>query len=175
MLKIPALIKELELKQGDIVADLGSSIGQFSLPIAKAVGDKGSVYAVDIHRDILTRLAHDAQDDKITNVQTIWGNIETPGGTHIAAASVDMAIFANVLFQVHDRPAALREAMRIVKSGGRIVIIEWSPDHVLGPKKEKRVPQDEIRRLCERFGLQFVKNVGNGATHYGIIFSKIAN
>lgn len=175
MLRIPGIVKELELKQGDIVADLGSSIGQFSLPIARAVGDKGSVYAVDVHRDILTRLAHDAEDAKISNVQTIWGDIEQIGGTHINAASVDLAVFANVLFQVHDRPAALREAMRITKDGGRIIIIEWAPNHILGPKKEKRVPQDELRRLCERFGLTFVKNIGQGETHYGMIFSKISN
>lgn len=172
MLDITSVIGMFDLKHGDHVADLGSGIGHFSIPIAKRVGPEGKVYAVDIHRDILTRLSHDASEHHISNIHAIWGDIENPGGTHIDSGTMDVVLCINILFQIPDRPSALREILRIIKKGGRIIVVDWHSDTLLGPRKEKRVPLDEVKRLCERFGLLFVKDISVGAHHYGIIFKK---
>lgn len=172
MLNISTVVNQLDLKEGQFVADLGSGVGHFSIPIAKKLGTKGMVYSVDIHRDILTRLSNDAKDLEISNIKTIWGDVESVGGTHIQNNTVDFVLFVNVMFQIHNRPAALREAMRIVKDGGRIVIIDWHEDVSVGPKSTIRFSLDELRRLCERFGLVFKKDISIGAYHYGIMFEK---
>ena len=172
MVNISAVINQLDLKPGDIVADLGSGIGHFTLPIAKKIGDKGVVYAVDIHKEVLTRLSNDAKHAGITNVQTIWGNIEDPGETHIKNEGVDIAIFVNILSQVNDRPATIREALRIIKDNGKLAVVDWQASSAVGPRKEKRVPFDEIKRLCERFGLVYTTDISVGDYHYGMMFSK---
>jgi len=172
MFNVSKVVNQLGLKEGDHVADLGSGIGHFSIPIAKKVGTTGVVYSVDVHRDILTRLTNDAKDQGLSNIQTIWGDIESPGGTHVKDSSVDIVLFVNILFQLHNRPHALREAIRIAKNGGRIAVVDWHDNFLIGPTKDKRFSLDELKKLFEHFGLVLVKDISVGSYHYGMIFKK---
>jgi ubiquinone/menaquinone biosynthesis C-methylase UbiE len=172
MLNIKSIINQFDLKKDSIVTDLGSGIGHFTLPIAKTVAPDGHVYAVDVHRDILSRLLHDAEDVGITNIETVWGDVETPGGTHLKAESVDIVLFAHVLHQIKNRPNAIREALRILKPSGKIVIIDWQGENMIGPKTHKQFPLIETKKLCEHFGLIYLSEIVVGDMQYGILFAK---
>ena len=118
------ILKKFGFIPGMIVADCGSGIGHFTIPIAQIVAPIGYVYAVDVHRDILTRLTNDAKEHKLTNVHTVWGDIEQPNGTHLKDASVDYVLLANVLHQTKDKPMVLRETLRILKDEGSVLVID---------------------------------------------------
>src|SRR5712692_2144129 len=60
VLKVDQVIAKLELKPGDIVADVGSGSGSFSIPIAKAIAPSGILYAVDIDQAMLNHVAERA-------------------------------------------------------------------------------------------------------------------
>src|SRR5215472_11827296 len=67
VLKIDEVIAKLELKPGDIVADIGSGSGTFSIPMAKAIAPNGILYAVDIDQAMLDHVAAKAKEAGVTN------------------------------------------------------------------------------------------------------------
>ena len=65
------------------VADLGAGSGHYTLAAAKKVGESGRVYAIEVQKDLLTRIKNLAQTEHINNVEVIWGDVENRGGTKL--------------------------------------------------------------------------------------------
>src|SRR5574340_647523 len=77
-MKIPEALKLLNLKPGQIVADIGAGTGAFSRPFAKAVGPTGTVYAVEIDQPLLDAINERAKKEGITNIKTVLGEFNDP-------------------------------------------------------------------------------------------------
>ena len=164
-------IEQLSLRENEIVADFGAGSGAHTLAAAKALGNKGKVYAIDIQKDLLTRLQNSCKEHGVGNVSVIWGNIEKPGGSKLADASVDVVILSNILFQVDDKGAVINEAKRVLRQGGRLLLIDWSASfNNLGPTEERVFPELEAKKLVESQGFTFVRATDAGNFHYGLIF-----
>lgn len=123
-LKIDYIISKLELKPGQVVADLGAGPGVISLQMAKAVAPTGKVYAVDIDQKFIDHIAMRAKEQHVTNVKPILGKFTDPA---LPAQDVDVALFHDVLHHIQDRAAYLKSTAKYMKPGGRIAIIELSP------------------------------------------------
>jgi len=123
-LKIDYIISKLELKPGQVVADLGAGPGVISLPMAKAVAPNGKVYAVDIDQAFIDHIAMRAREQKIANVKPILGRVTDPA---LPAQDVDVALFHDVLHHIRDRATYLKTTAKYVKPNGRIAIVELSP------------------------------------------------
>jgi ubiquinone/menaquinone biosynthesis C-methylase UbiE len=123
-LKIDYIISKLELKPGQVVADLGAGPGVISLPMAKAVAPNGKVYAVDIDQAFINHIAMRAKEQHVANVTPILGKPSDPG---LPAQDVDVALFHDVLHHIQDRATYLKSTAKYVKPNGRIAIIELSP------------------------------------------------
>lgn len=166
-------IEQFGLSDGKIVADLGAGSGFYSMEAARVVAPHGRVYAVDVQADLLARLRTEAQRNRITNIDVITGNMEKLGGTKIREASVDAVIASNVLFMLDDRKTFLNEVRRILKSGGKLLLIDWSASFSqMGPHSDHVVYKDAARKLCQDAGLVLEKEIDAGSHHYGIIFRK---
>src|SRR5687767_9340024 len=70
------LIEALKFKPGELVADVGAGTGYFTRRIAKKVGEKGRVYAVDIQQEMLTLLTNKLREEKVVNVQAVLGSTQ---------------------------------------------------------------------------------------------------
>jgi ubiquinone/menaquinone biosynthesis C-methylase UbiE len=163
-------IAQLRLSHGMNVADFGSGIGAYALEASSVIGT-GVVYAIDVQKDLLAHLESEAKKRKITNIKTIWGDIESLGGTKIADDSIDVCILSNVLFQVEDKDTCIKEMKRILKPGGRILLIDWSDSHKgMGPAPDAVLSEGEAYALFERHKLKPVEEISVGDHHYGIIF-----
>ncbi len=126
------------------VADLGSGIGHHTITAARIVGDTGRVYAVDVQEEVLRNLMDTSRAQGLKNVESVWGNIEKQGGTHLKEQSMDAVILSNTLFQLEDRVPAVAEIKRILKSGGRLMVIDWAGSYEgMGPRTEHCVPEHE--------------------------------
>jgi ubiquinone/menaquinone biosynthesis C-methylase UbiE len=123
-LKIDYIISKLELKPGQVVADLGAGPGVISLPMAKAVAPNGKVYAVDIDQAFIDHIAMRAREQSVANVTPILGKLTDPG---LPAQDVDVALFHDVLHHIKDRAEYLKNTAKYVKSDGRIAIVELDP------------------------------------------------
>ena len=93
-LKIDYIISKLELKPGQVVADLGAGPGVISLPMAKTVGPTGKVYAVDIDQAFIDHITMRAKEQGIGNVTAVLGKFTDPG---LPARDVDGCIARSVV------------------------------------------------------------------------------
>lgn len=167
------IIEQFDLQSGMRVADLGAGTGALSLLLARAVGEAGKVYAIEVQKSILERLKKEAREARLHNVEVLWGDIERVNGTHLGNASVDAAVASNVLFQVEDKAGFTAEVKRILKPGGKLLLVDWTDSFGgMGPHKDHVVPERAARSLFESVGFRFVKNIDAGAHHYGLVFRR---
>jgi ubiquinone/menaquinone biosynthesis C-methylase UbiE len=163
----------LNVLPGMIVADLGAGTGAYARAAAKMVGTHGKVYAIDVQKELLGRLKAEADHEGLANIEYVWGDVEVPAGTHLKEASVDRVIIANLLFQVEDKAAVMKEAARILKPGGFVLVVDWTDSHGgLGPVQDMVVTADMARALGEAAGLEHSRGSAAGDHHYGLLFKK---
>ena len=124
-LKVPEVIAKLKLKPGDIVADVGSGSGAFSIPMAKAIAPNGILYAVDIDQKMLDYVAERAKKEGVTNLRTVLGEYDDP---KLPVKDVDVAFFHRVLHMIEHRQTYVNSTAKYLKSDGRIVVIDRNPE-----------------------------------------------
>ena len=166
-------IAELGLKDGQRVADFGAGPGHYTIPAAKAVGQDGHVYAIEIQKELVSKVETKAENAGLHNVNVIWADLEKPEGSTLDDQLVDVVIVSNVLFQITNKKQFLREAYRVLKIGGRVLVVDWSDAHGgLGPNEKHIVSESTVRSLAEDAGFKPQQVLEPGAHHYGIVFQK---
>jgi ubiquinone/menaquinone biosynthesis C-methylase UbiE len=125
VLKIEEVIGKLELKPGQIVADIGSGSGVFSIPMAKAIAPNGILYAVDIDQAMLDHVAERAKKEGVTNLRTVLGEYDDP---KLPVKTVDVAFFHRVLHMIEHRQVYLNSTAKYMKPDGRVVVIDKNRD-----------------------------------------------
>jgi len=164
-------VEQLGLSDGSIVADFGAGSGFYTIEAAKAVAPNGKVYAIDVHKDMLERLKKEAQRQHTTNIEIIAGDLEKLGGSKIREVTCDVCIASNILFMVEDKKNFLLEAKRILKPGGRLLLVDWSASFSgMGPHTNHVVYKDDAVKLAISAGFKIDHEIDAGAHHYGIIF-----
>jgi ubiquinone/menaquinone biosynthesis C-methylase UbiE len=165
-------VLRLGLREGMTVGDFGSGSGHYARAAAAAIGPSGKVYAIDVQEDILKHLKLNTHLIHRSIIDTVWGDIEKPGGTHLRDASLDAAILANVFFQVDDRSGLLVEIRRVLKPGGRLMLVDWAGSYGgIGPSAEQVVTEHDAETFFINGGFHKVKSFHAGPHHYGVIFT----
>jgi ubiquinone/menaquinone biosynthesis C-methylase UbiE len=166
-------VAALGLHEGMVVADLGSGTGAYTLLLAERVGETGHVYAVEVQKEFLSNIKNDAARRGLKNIEVIWGDIERKGGTKIKDSIADVVVVSNVLFQAEDKKGLIQEAKRILKQGGRILLVDWTSSFKgMGPTQEMIVDAATARHLFESEGFALTKEIPAGDHHYGFIMVK---
>jgi ubiquinone/menaquinone biosynthesis C-methylase UbiE len=165
-------IAELGIGNGMKVVDLGAGSGFYAIEAAKKVGPSGRVYAVDVQKDLLDKVKNGAGVAGLHNIEVVWGNIEKLGGTKLREAIADRVIISNTLFQIApaDRENLALETKRLLKSGGKLLLVDWDKDSSMKPAFF--VPKIVAEGIFEKNGFIKEKNFDAGDHHYGIIFRK---
>lgn len=165
-------LKAFQLEENNIVADLGAGTGFYSVAAAKMV-PRGKVYAVEVQKDFVKTVTNKAREAHVSNIEVLWGDIEKLGGTKLKDNIVDAVIVSNVLFQIEHRDQFMEEAKRIMKPGGRLLLIDWTAGvSVMGPNAKDFMPKKSARELFEKKGFVYDRDIEAGVQHYGIIFKK---
>jgi ubiquinone/menaquinone biosynthesis C-methylase UbiE len=167
------IAKKLPLEEGLVVADFGAGTGSFAIPVAKRVGMSGRVYAVEVNKDLAAAVKVAATREKLSNVEIIWGDIEAPNGTKLANSSVGLVILSNVLFQVENKEAAVKEAHRILKTRGYALVLDWKESFGgLGPRPEDIMQGEAVKKLFLNSGFSLYNELEAGEYHYAYLFQK---
>jgi len=168
------ILNQLDIQQGMQIGDLGCGAGYISLALAKEVGEKGKVYAVDIQKNVLDQVKKEAQAQNIDNLVTIWSDLEIIGAAKIKNDILDKVFLANVLFQVEDKRAVFAEAKRMLKQDGNLILVDWKQgDMAIGPSTGKRLDLANIKQLAQENGLIVEKDIDAGKYHFGIVFKPV--
>ncbi len=171
-LNVGKITDELNIAPNETIADFGAGHGFFTVAFAKKVGPSGQIFAIDVLPTALESIRSQAKIEGLFNIKIIWGNLEKQSGSTLPAGICDAVMIANILFQAPDKSAVLTEAKRVLKEGGRLIVIEWKPYIAVGPKKESRMSEAELKQLVLSKGFSEIKAVDAGSHHYGFIFKK---
>lgn len=164
-------VAQLGLREGMRVADLGAGTGAYSIAAGGYVGHTGHVYAIEVQKNLIKKLESEIKESEVLNVECIWGDIEKKHGTKIADYSMDAVIIANVLFLSEDKLGLIDEAFRILKSGGKVLFIDWlSTDNNIGPLGKHVIEPEVAIGLFTKRGFKFLEKITTSEHHYGIIF-----
>ena len=119
-----------ELREGEVVLDLGSGGGIDVILSAKRVGPSGTAYGLDMTDEMLALARRNAAEADVPNVHFLKGVIED---VPLPAASVDVVISNCVVNLSTDKAAVLAEMARVLKPGGRIGITDIVAEDGLTP------------------------------------------
>lgn len=172
---INAILSKMGIGERQKVAELGcGNFGFFVFPLARLVGRYGKVYAVDILKTTLEEIGREAKHDNLPQVVTVWSNLEVFKAAKIETDSLDSALLINTLHQSEKRAAILREAVRLLKRGGQLLIVEWKNiDLPLGPAADRRIDSASIKTAAPKLGLGLKEEFEAGPYHYGLILTKL--
>jgi precorrin-6B methylase 2 len=164
------LIEALRLKPGDVVADIGAGTGYYTWRMAREVGNKGRVLAVDIQPEMLDLLRRNLASLGCTNYQAVLGTTEDPG---LPEASVDLILLVDVYHEFSE-PFEMVEALcRALRPGGRLVFVEFRAEDTAVPiKAVHKMSEAQIRREMAVHPLTWVETVSRLPWQHGVVFRK---
>ena len=168
-LKIEEVVKALELKAGDIVADLGAGTGLFEPQLSYAIG-RGRVYAVEIDKGFLDEIDRKVDELHIANIETVLG---TPTDPKLPTRAVDVALMHDVLHHVEQRQAYLKAVAQYLKQAGRIAVVEFNPKD--SPHKDDAaliVSKEQAAAWMAEAGFVPVKDVPLFADKWFVIYQR---
>lgn len=163
----------LGVKPGMVVVDFGAGSGAYVTHIAEQLQGAGTIYAIDVQQDLLTRIKNEAERRNLKVVKTIWGDIEKHEGSKLANKCADIVLISNVLFQLDDKRAAFNEAHRILADKGTLAVIDWNSSYSgIGPHSRDVVHKDAAIVLAKECGFDLASEFDAGSHHYGLIMKK---
>lgn len=174
---IPAheVLKRTGLDVGQRCADLGvGRQANFTIAAAEIVGPHGQVYAVDVVKELLPHVLAKAQLHHVNNVVTVWSDLEVYGAARaITDASLDLGMLVTVLFQSKHHKAMLQEALRMIKPGGKLLVVDWKKGATtFGPPVSVRPDPSALKTLAQELGLHLVDEFEAGQFHFALVFQK---
>ena len=163
------LLEQIGLRPNMMAADFGSGSGGWAIPLARKL-EEGQVFAVDIQEEPLSALEGKAKLQGLSNIRRIVADIEEKI-PQLKDLFFDLVLMTDLLFQIDDKEAAFMEAKRVLRIGGRILVVEWLSGASLGPE-DGAVSPEEIKEIAKNLGFHLEKEFKAGDYHFAITFTK---
>lgn len=167
-----AIVRALGLKKGMDVADVGAGTGFFSYLFAEKIGEKGTVYAVDIAEEFIALIDKTAAEKGIANVKTL---LCTADSTNLGPNSIDAAFVCDVYHHFEFPYKSLASIHQALRDGGTLMIVDFeringvtTPFSIEHVRCGKGTVMDEIKDS----GFDFVKEFPIMKEQYVITFKK---
>jgi SAM-dependent methyltransferase len=135
-LQIDVVIQKLALLPDADVGDLGCGPGLFAVAFAKAC-PQGVVFAYDIEPAQLDAVRAKIHAEKLGNVVPVLASEDDP---HFPPGPLDVVFIGDTYHHLDDRVAYARRLMRVLRAGGRLVILDYKPGKLaVGPPPEHKL------------------------------------
>lgn len=151
------------VSEGQHVADLGCHEGYLSIHLARAVGVRGKVYAVDLREDRLEKLNANASERKIYNISTIKGESDNP---KLPERSLDLVVIMDTYHEMKEYMTILDHVKRSLKPNGRIVILEKLKSYAKNKNRKEQVSAHTlsaqfVRKELQQAGFKVIEQINN--------------
>jgi ubiquinone/menaquinone biosynthesis C-methylase UbiE len=146
------VVRALAFREGEVVADIGSGTGYFTLRFARAVGESGTVYAVDVSPDMVRHLNRRLRDEGVRNVVTVLADPDDP---LLPDASIDRFVIVNTWHHIQDQVGYLEKVKRMLRPGGQVVHIDFQKRDVpVGPPLSEKIARGGLVKQMEEAGFR---------------------
>jgi len=136
------LVAALQIRPGMAVADIGAGTGYFSRYLAAAVGDAGTVFAVDPEPNLVRHLRERSEKEGTAQVVPVLGSVDNP---RLPAGAVDLVLFVNTVHHIDTRVDYLRRLQRALKPGGRVAVVDFKKEPLpVGPPMDHKLAPDKV-------------------------------
>ncbi len=156
------------------IADFGAGSGIYTFLLAEGFPMR-KIFAIDVQKDLVDHIQKEAEKRGFQNIYAVWGDVDEVKGSMLRDESIDCVLMANILFQLEDIPTAVREAYRILKPGGKLLVVDWSESFGhLGPHPDHVVTEENAKQLVEEANFLIQKSFDDlGAHHYVFLAEKM--
>lgn len=134
------MLRQLEIAPGQAVADLGCGNGFYTLELARMVGPKGKVYAVDIQPQMLVLLMQRAEKAGLDNIVPVLGSVVDPG---LPEGSIDLVLLVDTYHEFSHPEQMLRQIRGSLKPDGRVALAEFRAE-------DPEVPIKPLHKMSKR-------------------------
>ena len=166
------VLDALNLRPGNVVADLGAGTGYFSLRIARRVAPGGRVLATEIQKEMLERLRANAAREKVENVELV---LATEDDARLPENTIDLVLMVDVYHELAHPKVTLQQVRRALHDGGRMVLVEYRGEDPSVPiKPEHKMTLADVRGEIEPNGFRFLESLEFLKTQRVILFTPTA-
>lgn len=164
-------VTHFHLRLGDVVADFGAGAGYFVPALVQAVAPEGRVYACEVRKPLVDTLTRLARERGLAGLVPLWCDIESPHGVPLADDVLDAGVLVNTLHSLESPALALEEISRLIRSGGKLLLIDWRESfRGIGPQPEMVMTEDSATAHVETAGFVRERTFDVGEHHYGVAF-----
>lgn len=163
------LLKNMNIKPGMVIADIGAGSGYYTVRLSKLAGN-GKVYAVDVEPEMIKYLDQRITKDKLNNVVTILGSEKE---VHLPANSIDLMLLVDVYHEFAFPYEMGRSMLDALKPGGLLYLVEFRAEDPSVPiKAVHKMSEKQAVKELEAAGFKFEKNIGNLPWQHCMVFRK---
>ena len=167
------LLRELGLKPGMAVADIGAGTGYYARRMAPLVGARGwggVVYATDVQQEMMKMLEDGAKKTGLTNIKPVLGGLQS---VNLPDASIDLAIMVDVYHELEYPFEVIASLMRALKPGGRIAYVEYRLEDPRVPIKAlHKMSEAQVRKEAAAHALIWERTASTLPWQHVVIFRK---
>ena len=167
------LLRELGLKPGMMVADIGAGTGYYARRMAPLVGSGNSggvVYATDVQPEMMQMLADGARKAGLTNIKPVLGGLQS---VNLPDNSIDLAIMVDVYHELEYPFEVVESLVRALKPGGRIAYVEYRLEDPRVPiKTAHKMSEAQVRKEATAHALVWERTASTLPWQHVVIFRK---
>ncbi|MBC7609328.1 MAG: methyltransferase domain-containing protein [Polaromonas sp.] len=164
------LLRELGLRPGMAVADIGAGTGYYARRMAPLVGSGGVVYATDVQPEMMQMLADGAKKAGLTNIKPILGGLQS---VNLPDNSIDLAIMVDVYHELEFPFEVIESLVRALKPGGRIAYVEYRAEDPRVPiKAAHKMSEAQVRKEAAAHALIWERTASTLPWQHVVIFRK---
>lgn len=162
------VVEALGITQGMAVADLGAGTGYFTRYLSRAVGELGTVFAVETEPNMVVHLRTRAEREGTANVVPV---LASPDDPRLPARGVDLVLIVDTFHHIDHRLAYLEHLKRSLTAGGRVAIIDWvKRDIPVGPPRDHKLARAQVIAEMRNTGYELIDKPDLLPYQYLLIF-----
>jgi predicted methyltransferase len=144
------VVDAMEIEPGMTVADIGAGTGYFEPWLSRAVGEKGTVLALDVEPDMVRYLHERAAREHLANVRPALVPMDDP---KLPAGGVDRVLIVDTWHHIPDREAYATKVRSGLKAGGKAFVVDFKLDAKHGPPPHHRLDAEQVAHELTAGGL----------------------
>jgi len=161
------ILDALHLAPASSVADIGAGTGYFSVRIATRIPD-GKIFAADIEPDMVRYLDERAKREHLSNIIPVQASADAAN----LPEPVDIVLVVDTYHHIGNRTEYFAKLKSLLRSGGRLAIVDFKSDSPSGPPLQYRIPPERVRDELDAAGYLLVESFQFLPRQYYLIFQK---